>query len=396
MTASVKTASKISNQSTAHAGAMRMAPRPHGPAVTAALRGGDRDTWVTSLRPADGIVGARAPVVALAAGLKPAAGASSSSSAAAACSRAFAPTPTSSDVGVTASERLMQAIEVGGYEDQSAAAKAAMVWSAIQESEYASLPKWTGLEALSLVLRALDPLRRFTQRAHMNVTMDRQKDVLPVGRGKPIHTYGSVAPVRLVVDPSSPYTGLLGSGAEHGFVRLSLAKKPGDDGCVPGMAVKLMVDGQPSVNFVAMYSLDGQPSNDFFANDFSNTVPKPEGAVLKLLERLFTVATRDATKVSVAHLAGVDARGQAVAQPNAPERLVLRPGRELPQFSSQLHDVRDDFAKIEPGSTLYEVFAVRSDGGETRIGALQTTDRFVASRFGDESLFFNHQRFRGE
>ena len=41
---------------------------------------------------------------------------------------------------------------------------------------------------------------------------------------------------------------------------------------IPSMAIKVLRDHMPSANVVAMYSLDGNPKNNwnFFAKDFTN------------------------------------------------------------------------------------------------------------------------------
>ena len=66
-------------------------------------------------------------------------------------------------------------------------------------------------------------------------------------------------------------------GADTGFVRLSTAAPviTSTPTMIPGMGVKLLRDGIDSANFPAMYSVDGQNSLNFFANDFSNHIPTP-------------------------------------------------------------------------------------------------------------------------
>lgn len=41
----------------------------------------------------------------------------------------------------------------------------------------------------------------------------------------------------------------------------------------PGMGLKILRDGMDSANLVAMYSVAGQASWNFFENDFSNFIP---------------------------------------------------------------------------------------------------------------------------
>ena len=58
--------------------------------------------------------------------------------------------------------------------------------------------------------------------------------------------------------------------------RLSLALEPDTSklNTAPGMGLKFLRDGMDSANLVAMYSVDGQESWNFFKNDFSNHIPR--------------------------------------------------------------------------------------------------------------------------
>ena len=60
------------------------------------------------------------------------------------------------------------------------------------------------------------------------------------------------------------------------FSRLSLALEPDTEklNTAPGMGLKFLRDGVDSANLVAMYSVDGQESWNFFKNDFSNHIPE--------------------------------------------------------------------------------------------------------------------------
>lgn len=113
-------------------------------------------------------------------------------------------------------------------------------------------------------------------------TMTRVCDVLERPRLKQVHGLGTLAPGRLVIDSSSVYSGLLAAGASVPLlIRFSLANpvhnlKTADARglpleFIPGIGVKLLVDGRRSENFVAMESLAGQSDlHNFFLHDFSN------------------------------------------------------------------------------------------------------------------------------
>ena len=106
---------------------------------------------------------------------------------------------------------------------------------------------------------------------------------------KVIHTVGVVGRVEWRDLGGHDYSGIF-KGAQHGlarwvsvssttsasFPRLSLALEPDTSklNTAPGMGLKFLRDGRDSANLVAMYSVDGQESWNFFKNDFSNHIPR--------------------------------------------------------------------------------------------------------------------------
>lgn len=276
------------------------------------------------------------------------------------------------------------------YEDASAETKEAELWRRILKSKYENLPSWTGQEALPLVLRALV---RKASAPYVKVSMERQSDFMPIGRKKLIHTYGAVAPIKFIPEPTSPYTGIF-AGTEYGLIRLSLAKKPEKREIVPGLAIKFFIDRHPSINFMAMPSLEGQSSFNFFENDFSNCIDSSDDWILTLLSALFSKVSTDPFKVDVTSCFMILSNAERVAQPKVASKLKLVPNRKQLNFSAnEEHDVRLDFATIQPGTVLYDVYAVDTLGSDSLMGHLMTKDHFVASEFGDQRLFFRHQRY---
>lgn len=291
------------------------------------------------------------------------------------------------------------------YDSQSAKEKLRILQEQIEFTEYQQLPQWTGTEPLAMFGLALawatdvfkwakggDPIRGLV-RDFFSVSLERNSDVMPEGRKKAIHTYGSTAAIKFVADDRSPFTGLF-KGVSYGLARLSLAAKPAASGTAPGIGVKFLVDGQPSANFVAMYSVEGQQSYNFFANEFSTFIGTPVSCPKKMLMSAFATATADPTKVDSAFLAKTNQDGTVVTQPVAPEKLIFVPNRQQLAFENGSHEVRDDFKNIAADTVLYRVYGVRTASEERiYIGDIVTTSRFVASQFGDEKLFFRHQRF---
>lgn len=177
-------------------------------------------------------------------------------------------------------------------------------------------------------------------------------------------------------------------------MRVSLAAKPQGDTTTPGLAVKFLIDGHPSLNFMSMYSLDGQKGYNFFKNDFSNFLEPPQNPLLKTLASVFSLVSIDPTKIDVSFLASRRTNGELVPseQRVAPYQIFLLPNREELNFADAEHEVRDDFATIAPGTRLYTVYALlKGSNQRVEMGTIETKDRFVASSFGDSRLFFRHE-----
>jgi hypothetical protein len=130
----------------------------------------------------------------------------------------------------------------------------------------------------------------------MEPTFDTVGDELPGGqvygtRAKYIHTVGSLAKVKFVSNGSHPYTGVF-KGTDQAYARLSFAKEPSPKSLntAPGMGLKFLRDGIDSGNMVAMISVDGHDSWNFFKDDFSNHIPRAGAALLPLAKK-FSSAT---------------------------------------------------------------------------------------------------------
>lgn len=110
-------------------------------------------------------------------------------------------------------------------------------------------------------------------------TFNTPGDEMPKGslygyRSKLIHTVGAIAKVKFTSNNNHSYTGIF-EGADFGYARLSAAIEPNPSvqALAPGMGLKFLRDGIDSANLVAMYSVDGQDTWNYFANDFSNHIP---------------------------------------------------------------------------------------------------------------------------
>jgi len=273
------------------------------------------------------------------------------------------------------------------YDDLPGCAKAAFLFDErIEPSEYQENPSFNlrgGFQAL------LGAGASFS----LGKSFDHASDEMPAGRIKFLHPFGSVVRVEYRADPSSPYTGMFATPSACGLARLSLAGPPALLGNVPGMAVKLFVDGKPSVNLHVMPSLNGQGKNqNFFAFPFSNSLPEPRGLLFQTLKFWFGLFVDNPLRLGLDHLAAEGADGARVSSPRSPYEIqfIAPEGVFIPTDTAR--DLRDELAQIPAGVVLFEVFARPAPGARLeRIGELLTSSRFVASSYGDETLFFQHQ-----
>lgn len=221
-----------------------------------------------------------------------------------------------------------------------------------------------------------------------------ERNISVQGEQKPIHFQGVTAPVVFVANNNNKYTGLYQSGG-LGLIRLSRAL-PTDTPFVPGFALKVLIDGKPSVNFHAMFSLDGQNTSHFFENTFSTQVDSPKKLSVKALSFLFRLSLDHISKspnlrpVTETHIpliesASVTSDGVECANYIAPDKLVFQP-----QVSYQPSggDFRDDIiSNILSPCTLYTVF----DQDKNMLGHINLIADFSKSTHGDE-MMFKHQR----
>ena len=237
-----------------------------------------------------------------------------------------------------------------------------------------------------------------------------KSDVAPVGYTKPIHPNGVMAKAKFVPLPDNGYTGLF-EGSDHGLLRLSVTGDPATRGFQPGLAWKAFVDGKPSGNVSALYTLSGQGSNyNFFANELSQFVSTEANDTLGSTI-LFSAVTLKPTLLRVDDMAKVKQTGAAVATPKAPTQLYFVPRAELKtRFATGPHDFRHDLLTLNEGTKVYDLYATSMQiktsilpslntryanerrSSARKIGEIVLTSPFIASAFGDHGVFFKHQR----
>lgn len=285
-------------------------------------------------------------------------------------------------------------IDSPAYQAQDAETKRDQLWSAIELDPYLNFPGG-GVSAAS----------RVVWRHLVSPSFEEDTDLRP-RRFKIFHTFGTTAKVRFVPTsrgaagvvagssaPGGDFTGIFESGGV-GIARFSLGlgAKRGVP-WIPGIAVKLFVDGRPSVNIHALPRDGGQSSRDFMRAVHSTKLdPSPVDGLLRFASR-----GADPSHRRTDNVAAVKADGTPVAQPKSPFKLEFRPlpisYTESPDWGRE--DYRRSLAKIQPGTSLYAVWAVAEEGSgepEVKIGELVLESRFVASDLQDRRLHFLHVR----
>jgi hypothetical protein len=241
-------------------------------------------------------------------------------------------------------------------------------------------------------------------------TFDTVSDEMPEGRRKLLRPAGIVAtftfeadypetPAEPGIGRSGPYTGLLapGRGPVAGVLRLS------DNGVKsfnPAVAIKFLVDGKPSVNTLAAVSMDGQgDDHNFFSHPITSHLEPPTSLGAKVIWDLFGLVKKDPSLLPLDNLSATNADGTPVdaATQRAPYELYYVGHGELAKrFDAKPHEYRQDLHALGPGAVLYDVFARAAPGdapnAREKIGQITLTSTPVATKAGDERLFFQHNR----
>jgi hypothetical protein len=285
------------------------------------------------------------------------------------------------------------------YESWSASAKADHLWvNGAKRTQYkTTMPALKPTDTAGLISTIL-----------WKKVQDR-KDVADDGYVKPIHQHASMAKVKFVPLANNGYTGIF-QGSDYGLLRLSVTEDPAKSAFTPGLAWKAFVNGKPSENVSALYTLTGQGNNyNFFANELSNYVSPSTDSLGSVI--LFGLVSTKPTLVVMNDMAEVTQAGGTVAAPKAPTQIYFVPRAEVKtRFATTPHDFRHDLATLGAGSRLYDVYATSMEiktsifpslasqyANERRtsarkIGELELTSPLIVSAFGDNGVFFKHQR----
>lgn len=210
-------------------------------------------------------------------------------------------------------------------------------------------------------------------------------------RARFIHVRGSVAPVTIQWVPSR-FTGIYQEEMSEGLIRLSLAAPPSLAGFTPGMAVKVYLQGQHSINFHVMNSIDGQGGNhNYFQNEFFSVIDEPKRLATKAIGWYFSTLTSTPNILSAKRAASIRADGARVEKPVVPWKMVFVPARGIAISSDATSDFREELGIFAPGTVLYEIYGEDPKGTRERLGRMFITAPLLASSYGDNDLFFAHE-----
>jgi hypothetical protein len=283
------------------------------------------------------------------------------------------------------------------YEHLSANEKLDILWRQISQEPYSdnSLPTTKPATIASLFLPP-----------YLEKSFTVTSDEMPVGRTKLIHTYGSVAKVELrITNNSSRFTGIFKSGGV-GLARLSLGVSD-DTKFFPGLALKILVDQKPSRNFHAIRAQGSQGSDrNFFAGTLTNILDEPTSFSEMILGKAFALTLwllpggnedrpESNLNLPLYEQAAVDCHGEIPTSVYAPYVIKFLPNPSLAWSPNTNNDFRVNLKGVPTGSLLYTVSVGRDLlSNEQVIGELVTTSPLVASKYGDENLFFQHAHKR--
>lgn len=136
---------------------------------------------------------------------------------------------------------------------------------------------------------------------------------------------------------------------------------PDTPNITPGFGLKLLRDGVPSANVVAMPGLDGQADFNVMTRNYSNHLEMPVSWAVQLVTAKFVQASYCPLMVGLADMAAFEEDGTEVKDWSAPFELIFVPNREISAFPSQPYSGNDFLAYaelgIDEGSVLFEVYA---------------------------------------
>ena len=236
----------------------------------------------------------------------------------------------------------------------------------------------------------------------MNLTYDVFSDTMPRQprhpRVKRTHPRGVVTKVQFIATHDTPYTGMF-RGSKHGVMRISetTMTTPEVPKTAPGFGLKLFRDGMWAGDMLTMYAFDGQPSFNFFRNRWSTILAEPQNECNRETQgKKLAEVTDYIGATTVLDLAEFDEYGQKVENPQFPFMIEVEPYDVYGWTDRYQNDFHDQLTAIPANTVLFKMYAYDVPpefGGEQRlIGWIVSRSETVTSLWGDQKLFFKHQR----
>jgi hypothetical protein len=275
------------------------------------------------------------------------------------------------------------------YQKRSASEKLDLLWKNINADPYpeGALPTRVPGALGRLKLLSVD---------HNRGSFEHVSDELPEDRPKLVHTHGTVACVSFQITEPHPYTGLFRTGSP---ALLRFSDATGGGKFTPSLALKFFIEGRPSVNLLALPTAHREPDDlDIFTSVYANATHKAVSLDAKLVQHAFQKAAKAmggtrlyAVYLPLHHIAEVHTDGSAPSAPQVPDRIEFRPTKEAISAWSSASDFRTSLARIPAGTRLFSLWAApKIDAEASPIGELVQGSPWIASRYGDERLFFQH------
>jgi len=242
----------------------------------------------------------------------------------------------------------------------------------------------------------------------MKVSFNTVDDLMPSGRSKLIHSVGVHALGKLTWDHALPYTGLFKTGAHNMVIRLSSAADPKLLKAVgAGVTLKVFRDNVASANSFFLHSFNDKGWN-FFNYPLQNHVSSAVGSPVhpgRLLLKKFEEASDYPFYTGLSDWAKIDDKGHHSQQIKFPFQLILVPNPSLKTAGAKQHQTSlpftNQFSAIQPGTLLYTVYIQDAPFSQPFVAGKLTlnndeTGRLTTSSYGDNTLFFRHQKFEDD
>lgn len=238
-------------------------------------------------------------------------------------------------------------------------------------------------------------------------------DGLPPGRKKLTHSEGVAATCEIeFFKDSNKYTGLFSEvKLKNAIIRFSTAKnystwlwkknaKNAYDNFVPGVAIKVLIDGRHSINTQCMSCSMGQTSYNFFKETFTTSfdIGENESFVINKLGERFSEVSKYVTSIGFKEWSQYKSDGSQVkGEISYPFRLDFIANEDVKKMFKDDYSEANDFKTIlkslEPGTPIFTIFAIDKPGcAPVKIGSITLSSTPTTSKFGDRNLFFRHSK----